>query len=68
MSFTYDGYKDWLNEILFEHKGEEDGMIWLGDNRWAIYPYDAPGEMFIIEISPAKVVKADEKRNVTLDA
>lgn len=50
------GYQDWLNELLFEHKGESDQVTWLGDNRWLVIPIEeAKNNLFVISIKRAKL-------------
>lgn len=53
------GYQDWLNELLFEHKGESDVVVWLGGNRWLVIPVEDPeGNTFVVSIERVKLVPA----------
>lgn len=51
------GYRNWLNDLLFEHKGEDDLVSWIGDDRWCIQSLEGP-EVFVIEIYRARVERA----------
>lgn len=48
-----DGYSEWLNDALYDHKAEEDVILWLGDHRWMIASNLDPGEVFVISIKKA---------------
>lgn len=53
-----EGYRDWLNEWLFEKKAESDVIVPLGDGRWAIFSMDDLGDTFIVEVNRGRVVRS----------
>lgn len=47
------GYGEWLNDILFANKEDEDTLLWLGENRWLIASNLDPGELCVISVQRA---------------
>jgi len=49
-----EAYRDWLNELLFEKKGEGDHIAWLGEGRWLITSVEGP-DTLLVELRRAEV-------------
>ena len=47
------GYSEWLNEQLFLNKGQDDVILWLGDDRWLLTSNLDPGHLFVVSLKRA---------------